>query len=165
MGKTFPLAEARRKLALIWFPFSGALFLLMVVQTFGGAFGDQEQAAWGWALPNFLPTLALMGSVFASQAIDPDDQTVSVVRVFFFRLAFWVSIFYFLILFIVILAPVVLQMAGREAATATTRLDAMSSSNIFLGPLQSFVVGIIGAMFILKDQKAKINVSLRGGGV
>ena len=116
-------------------------------------------------MPNFLPTLALMGSVFASQAIDPDDQTVSVVRVFFFRLAFWVSIFYFLILFIVILAPVVLQMAGREAATATTRLDAMSSSNIFLGPLQSFVVGIIGAMFIPKDQKAKINVSLRGGGV
>ena len=164
MGPTLPLAEARRKLAMIWFPFSGALFLLMVVQTFGGAFGDQDQAAWGWALPNFLPTLALMGSVFASQAIDPDDKTISVVRRFFFRLAFWVSIFYFLILFIVILAPVVLHVMGREAATAASRLEAMSSSNIFLGPLQSFVVGIIGALFILKDQKARINVTLPGSG-
>ncbi|MEM8802641.1 MAG: hypothetical protein AAGF55_08900 [Pseudomonadota bacterium] len=164
MGSTLPLAQARRKLALVWFPLSGAIFLLMVLQTFSGAFADQEQRAWGWALPNFLPTLALMASVFSSQAIDPEDKTISMVKTFFFRMAFWISIFYFLILFIVILAPVVMQMSGQDAATPETRLTAMSRSNIFLGPLQSLVVGIIGALFILKDQKAKINVATPGAG-
>lgn len=164
MGPTIPLSEARRRLATIWFPASGALFLLMVVQTFSGAYGDQEQTAWGWALPNFLPTLALMASVFASQAVDTENETVSMVRTFFFRMAFWISIFYFLILFIVILAPVVMQMNGSEAATPEARLVAMARSNIFLGPLQSLVVGIIGALFILKDQKAKIDVALPGAG-
>lgn len=148
---------------MIWFPMSAAIFLLMVVQTFGGAYGDQEQAAWGWALPNFLPTLALMGSVFAAGAVDPEENKISVVRQFFFRLAFWVSIFYFLILVIVLFAPVALDLIGRDPATPQARLAAMARSNIFLGPLQSFVVGMIGVLFILKGQAA-IEVQLPGGG-
>lgn len=153
---TISLRLARSRLAMVWFPLSGLLFLVMVVQTFSGAFGTNEQAAWGWALPNFLPTLALMGSVFAANAMEATETKKSVVRLFFFRLAFWLSLFYFLILFIVIFAPAVSQVETGAAATAEVRLSTMERSNIFLGPLQSFVVGVIGALFILK-QDEKIN--------
>lgn len=153
MAATLPLADARKKLALLWFPVSGAIFLMLVIQTFTGALGSRDQAVWGWALPNFLPTLALMGSVFAADAIDPVEGKVSVVRRFFFRLAFWMSAFYFLILLIVFLAPVFQQMAGGAAATPDARFSAMERSNIFLGPLQGVVAALIGVLFTLKGKK------------
>lgn len=151
--KTLPLMEARSRLALVWFPLSGVIFLLLVIQTFTGAFGTSEQAAWSWALPNFLPTLALMGSVFAATAMEAEDKEGMVVRIFFFRLALYLSIFYFLILFIILLAPVVMQGATGSGATAEARLAAMERSNIFLAPLQSFVVGVIGVLFIMKEKQ------------
>ena len=74
-------------------------------------------------------------------------------RLFFFRLAFWLSLFYFLILFIVIFAPAINQVVTGDAATPEARLTGMERSNIFLGPLQSFVVGVIGALFILRQDE------------
>ena len=158
---TVSLRLARSRLAMIWFPLSGLLFLLMVVQTNTGGFGTSEQAAWGWALPNFLPTLALMGSALAANAMEPTESRKSIVRLFFFRLAFWLSLFYFLILFIIILAPAISQVVTGVAATPEARLSAMERSNIFLGPLQGFVVGVIGALFILK-QDGKENAPSSG---
>lgn len=149
---TIPLSWARYRLAIVWFPLSGVIFLLLVLLTFSDAFGNDEQKAWGWALPNFLPTLALMGSVFASTAMESKDKRDAVVRVFFFRLAFWLSLFYFLILFIVLLAPVFNELLQNGVASPARRLSAMERSNIFLGPLQSFVVGVIGVLFILKEK-------------
>ena len=152
MAATLPLADARKKLALLWFPVSGAIFLMLVIQTFT-VLGSRDQAVWGWALPNFLPTLALMGSVFAADAVDPVEGKISVVRRFFFRLAFWMSAFYFLVLLIVLFAPVFQQMAGGAAATPDARFAAMERSNIFLGPLQGVVVALIGVLFTAKGKE------------
>lgn len=153
---TLPLRVARSRLAMVWFPMSAVIFLVLVVQTtYANTYEGQEQAAWGWALPNFMPTLALMGSLFASNALDPSDKKKSVVRQFFFRLAFALSLFYFLVLFIVLFSPAILQVQTGVAATSEARLSAMDQSNIFLGPLQSLVVGVIGALFMLKQDESE----------
>jgi hypothetical protein len=152
--QTLDLRVARSRLALVWFPLSGAIFLLLVVQTtFANTYAGQDQAVWGWALPNFMPTLALTGSVFAANALEARNREKAVVRMFFFRLAFGLSVFYFVVLFMVLLGPAFAQVVTGDAATVEDRLSVMERSSVFLGPLQSLVVLVIGALFFLKEEK------------
>lgn len=100
----FRLEHARCRLAVIWFPCGGLIFLKLIAQSIGGAYGDQIQRAWSWALPNFLPTLALMVSVFAADALRPPSNTPTYVRKNFCYLATGLSIFYIFVILISILA-------------------------------------------------------------
>jgi hypothetical protein len=152
MSNKISLETARYKLATIWFPACGVLFLIMAIQTLMGAYGADASKAWGWALPNFLPTLALMISVFAAGALQPDSPDKMQVRRSFFRLSAWLSIFYIAVLFLVILAPVALTLMGKQAPTVDARISAMEQASIFTGPLQGLVIAAIGVLFFLKDK-------------
>jgi hypothetical protein len=68
------LETARWRLAAIWFCASAVIFLILIIQSTGGVYDEQVQTAWGWALPNFLPTLAFMTSVFAPDALHPYEE-------------------------------------------------------------------------------------------
>jgi hypothetical protein len=83
----------------------------MAAQSLGGAYENRLQSAWAWALPNFIPTLALMVSVFAADALRPYDETRSLkVRRPFFKMSFGLSVFYLALLLTTILAePIVLK--------------------------------------------------------
>lgn len=144
---TVPLAIARWRLALIWFPCCGLLFLLLVAQSLAGAFGDLAQKAWGWALPNFLPTLALMVGVFAADALRPAGEGGSHVRRGFLILALGLSLFYLAVLLMSLVAPAF----AAEAPTPQRRLAVMELSNVWLGPLQSLVVAALSVLFFMKE--------------
>ena len=148
-----PLETARYRLAFLWFPMCGIFFLLMVLQTLLGAFGDRANEAWGWALPNFLPTLALMVSVFAATALQDSVRSVTVVHSSFFKLSFGLSAFYIIILFLILIVPAFRGVFDDIPPTPSERLRNMELSNLFLGPLQSLVVAALGALFFLKEDE------------
>jgi hypothetical protein len=149
------LERARWNLARFWFIASGIIFILLVVQSIGTVYGDNLQTVWGWALPNFVPTLALMVSVFAADALRPYSATQepSMVRQNFYQLALGLSIFYLIVLLATILSePLFLYMRQGTNASA---VDLLQKSNLWLGPLQGLVVGALGVLFFLKDEDRK----------
>src|ERR1051326_4090724 len=97
-----PLEQARAKLAGIWFIGSGAVFIILVVQSILGKFGGRLQEVWAWFVPNVLPTLALMLGILGANALTA-AQDKRQVKEFFFKLSKYLSIFYVAILALTIL--------------------------------------------------------------
>jgi hypothetical protein len=96
----------------VWFAACGVIFLILIGQSLGGAYGNQLQRVWGWALPNILPTLALMVSVFAADALKTTSNRVFV-RANFCSLATSLSIFYLFAFALSILVQPFLQLISR----------------------------------------------------
>jgi hypothetical protein len=149
-----PLEHARWSLARLWFIGSGVIFVLLVAQSTGTIYDGALQTVWGWALPNFVPTLALMVSVFAADALKPYSETdSSKVREPFYKLARGLSIFYLFVLLATILSePIFLYF---RQGTKVSAIDLLQVSNLWLGPLQGVVVAALGVLFFLKDEDRK----------
>jgi hypothetical protein len=143
-----PLTKARTRLGFVWFPLAGVLVLLLAVQSLNEVYGDAAQKVWGWALPNFLPTLALMTAVFSEDALRPAPSDARYVRRGFCALAMALSLFYLALLFLAVLAPL---FAGG-APTLERRLAAMEMSNLWLGPIQGLVIATVSALFFVRQK-------------
>ena len=150
-----PLDSARWQLAMVWVPSCAVLFLILVAQSLGGAYGTQLQRAWGWALPTFLPTLALMTSVFAADALSVRTKSPAYVRRSFFGLAMGLSLFYLFTVFVSVGAQPFVGMVTAAPDMVVARLELLELSNMWLSPLQSMVVAALGVLFFLKEQKDK----------
>jgi hypothetical protein len=162
MSETRPhlltLDTARWRLTLVWFPACGLIFLLLVVQSLGGVYGSELQRVWGWALPNFLPTLALIVSVFAAEALKPYETNQTFVRANFCRLSIGLSIFYLVAFSLSILTQPFLQiLRGPTSDGISMKIDVLETSNIWLGPLQGLVVVSLGVLFFLKEGEKKVS--------
>ena len=144
------IGRARNRLALIWFPACGLLFTFLIVQTLLDVYGEDVTQVWDWALPNLLPTLALIASVFAASALNTNERKPILVRKGFLVMTICLSLFYLLTILLVLLMPGIRQIMHGVAATPGARLDAMTNSSIFLGPMQSLVVGALGVLFVAK---------------
>jgi hypothetical protein len=135
----------------VWFCGAGLIFLLLAVQSLAGLYQDRLQGVWGWALPNFIPTLSLMLGVFAASALQhntEDDQLE--VRTGFYRLSISLSVFYLLMLLLTILIQPFA--AAWRADPAISNGQALETSNLWLGPLQGLVVAALGVLFFLKQK-------------
>ena len=142
--KLIPIEKARWRLALVWFLGCGFMFLMLVAMSIRDTFGDQTPRVWGWALPNFLPTLALMISVFAADALSPYNSKWASVRAPFFYLAVSMSAFYILLMLI--------QIFYWPIPDVPLRLERLEMSTMWLGPLQGLVVALLGTLFFLKEE-------------
>jgi hypothetical protein len=154
-GQLLPLDSARWRLGVVWFPVCGLIFLILIGQSVGGVYGNELQRVWGWALPNFLPTLALMLSVFAADALKP-YKDVLFVRKSFCLLAVGLSIFYLCALLVSILVQPLLQMfrTNGEGGLAV-KIELLETSNLWLAPLQGLVIVSLGVLFFLKEGARK----------
>jgi hypothetical protein len=148
--RMIPVETARWRLATLWFSTCAVIMLFLIAQSFGGAFEGDEQRLWGWALPNFLPTIALMLSVFAADALVPSAGS-TYVRSNFSNLALWLSAFYLGVLLLAILAPP-LASYFRDPPQTIDRMVFLENANLFLGPVQGLVVAALGVLFFLKDK-------------
>jgi len=155
-SKLLPLDSVRWRLAVVWFPVCGVIFLLLIGQSIGGVDGNELQRVWGWALPNFLPTLALMVSVFAADALKPSSETVVFVRKNFYVLAISLSVFYLSTFILSILVQPLLQWFNTTTeGGVTVRIELLETSNIWLAPLQGLVIAALGVLFFLKEGEKK----------
>ena len=147
------LEMARWRLASVWFPAVALIFLILIGQSQFGAYGEHMQRAWGWALPNFMPTTALIISVFAADAFSPYSKTETLVRKSFARLALGISIFYVAVmLFSLLIQPFINDPTNAEDPVLA-KLKLLEASNLWLAPLQSLVVAAMGVLFFLNKNK------------
>jgi hypothetical protein len=137
------LDSARAGLATLWFGGAGLVFVLVIIQSLMGRYGNQTQGAWEWLLPTVMPTLGMIVAGLGYTATDP-MRSASVVRKTFYRLSYWLSAFYLgLILLTLLLQPF----------TGVPPIDLMHTSNLWLGPIQGLVASALGALFVSKQQK------------
>jgi hypothetical protein len=129
------------RLAAVWFAGAGAVFLLVLVQTLAGKYGENTEAAWGWLMPAILPTLSLITGAIAYNAAKPKGEfTVDRLA---YRVAFYLSIFYLLLLLVTLLA---------EPLTSMTPLQVLELSGYWLGPVQGLVGLALGAFFVSRKE-------------
>ncbi len=135
----------KKRLAYLWFSGSAALFALVLFQSLGGRYESTMAEAWGWFLPNIVPTLSLMIGVFVADAGSP--QADRIIDSFLFHLTYSLSVAYFLIILITILAiPFVV---GGEL----TAVGYLKTSNLWLAPLQGLNASTLGVFFVKSGQK------------
>jgi hypothetical protein len=136
-----PMARCKRRLATVWFVLSGLIFLLLVAQTVMGRYGNGATDAWGWFLPNVMPTLSLIVAVLVLDQMGKGAQARTADR-FLFRLAISLSAAYLLLILLSILV---------QPFAPLPPLQLMQQANLWLGPLQGLVAGALGAFFIKAD--------------
>ncbi len=137
---TIGFEKARKKIATAWLLLSGLIFLIFVFWTFSGKFGDRSAVAWGWVLPNIMPTLSLIVGILVMDAKGTASAGKTIDR-FIYRLAFSLSLFYLLLILMILIFH------GKIDSPLFTIFD---NSSLFLGPLQGLVSAAIGAFYYKK---------------
>lgn len=139
----FPMNKCRKRLALLWFWASGALFIIVFVQVQLNHWGEDAGKVLGWFLPSLTPTLALILGVFVADAVrGPEDvleRDATNADPFFFRLTFSISSMYLAAILLVILLEPVSQ---RRVEVLITE------NNLWLVPFQAMVAASMGVFFV-----------------
>ena len=136
------LTKCKKSLAVVWFSGFGIVFILIFLQALFGKYSGQEEKAWGWFLPNVIPTLSLIIGVLVADARKGPAKEKRMVDSFLFKLSMILSIAYFGVLLLTILL---------QPLTGIRLLVLMERSNLWLGPLQGLVAASLGAFFIRRE--------------
>ncbi|MEQ9346001.1 MAG: hypothetical protein RIG26_06110, partial [Thalassospira sp.] len=144
------LRIARWRMAKIWFGFAAVVLVILIAQAAGGIYGDDTKRAFSWALPNIIPNVALMFSVFAADALRPISQNEPKVRKQFLSLSTAVSAFYLVLLTVTLVSPPFVDVIRPSAGQSP--IEFLELSNLWLTPLQGLAVTSVGVLFFVKDQ-------------
>jgi hypothetical protein len=139
------LDVSQKLLATLWLFGAGIPFLIIFLQTILGRYGDDVSEAWGWLLPNTVPTISLIIGVLVTDAFNGDKKPQTVDK-FIFRLALVVSIVYLVALTLTLLA---------QPFSPFKALELMKLSNLWLAPLQGVVSAALGAFFVQRKTEEK----------
>jgi heme/copper-type cytochrome/quinol oxidase subunit 3 len=137
--------DGQKRLALLWFIFSGILFFIILFQSILGKYHGAESEVWSWFLPNILPTLSLITSVLVIGEIRYKKSKPKTVDNFVFKLSFFLSTLYLLTIIITVLAT-------ATASSSFTSLALLKKSQLWLAPFQGLVSAALGAFFITGNQ-------------
>lgn len=147
------LETARWRLGTLWFGGSGLIFLVLAIQSLTGVYEDSVKSVWGWALPNFLPTLMTMIGVFGADALAPEAEADRLsVRSNFLKLAIALSAFHlFCVMLTLLIRPL---LPGLNNDPNMPPMEVFDTANLFLGPLQGLVGAAIGVLFFSKAKES-----------
>ncbi len=137
MKKQITFDQSKKKLAILWFIASAVLFLILIIQTFGTKHEGVGNEVWNWLLGAILPTLSLMIGVFVADL--GNEKKEKTVDLFTYLLAFYVSLFYLLVVAAIFLGQ---PMSGRSL------LELSKSFSIPLMAFQGLVGALLGAFFV-----------------
>ncbi|MEI6847265.1 MAG: hypothetical protein WCK32_04385 [Chlorobiaceae bacterium] len=143
--------ECKKRLLVIWLVGAAVLSVVLIGQSMSGAYIDAANVdlagdAWGWFLPNVMPTLSLMIGVVVKDVGAVSDEK-KVVDTFIYRLNLWLSVAYFLVL----MSSVFLQpVFGQDVFP----LEFLKKSNLWLGPMQGLVTLALGVFFGKVEQSS-----------
>lgn len=143
--------KCRRNLAILWFIFGFFLpFGIVLLQTTFDVYGDEWQQPWRWLLPNTLPTLSLIMTVFVAQEIAAKRNSETKAKLeseqvsrFVYLLTFYLSVLYL----------IAVNLAIFKSTNAEIVLVYMNKSNLWLGPIQGFVMLSLGVFFTRGQQE------------
>ena len=143
MKKRVPLRICQRRLAAVWLAGCAPAFLLLLVQTITGVYGELVEQAWGWFLPTIVPTLSVIIGSLTYQARRTSSK--GDVDATAFSVSLILSVFY--------LALVLATLLLRPLSTATP-LQFLATSNLWLAPTQGLTGLSIGAFFTSSSDRA-----------
>jgi len=136
------MAICKRRLATVWFVGGGIVFLIVILQTVLGRFGDKAATAWGWLLPSIMPTLSLIIGVLVTDALGKGVE-IAKGDSFLYKVTLGLSVAYLgAVLLTILIAPF----------APVTPLRLMEQSNLWLGPMQGLVAASLGAFFIKRQE-------------
>ncbi len=133
---------AQKRLTALWFISSALLAAMFIAFTVLDRFGPRNAEAWQWYSQNIVPTLTLIvGSFYAAST--QDEATSPLVDIFYYRVCFYVSLFYLLALFATVLAAPFAQHVAH-----LTMLELLNNSKIYLTVFQGLVSYSLGVFFV-----------------
>ena len=135
--------KSKSQLALLWFIASGIIFLIIFLQSILGHYGESVVKAWEWFLPTIIPTLSLIIGVLVMD-VRGKSREIGKVERSFFRLTYYTSLFYLLIVASTILV---------QPFSTFPALELMEMSHLWLAPIQALASGLLGAFFIQKGKE------------
>jgi len=139
---------AQKKLSVIWFINAGIIGFIFVVFCLTGKFGDKNSEGLQWYSQNIVPTLTLMIGTFTAMA--GQSNVSQEIEKFYFNLSYWISVFYLLVLYLVILSgPFVFN------NSETSFVDLLNSSKLYLNVFQGVVTFSLGLFFTKKTKTTK----------
>jgi hypothetical protein len=149
MKQQRPVQECKKRLLVVWLIGAGLLSLILMGQSMQeeGPYLDQVSDAWAWFMPNVMPTLSLMVGVAVKEFTATTDDKKQI-DTFLFRLSFWLSVAYFMVL----MASISLQ---PFFSPNVAPLDFLKQSNLWLGPMQGIVTLSLGVFFGKAEQSGR----------
>ena len=140
---TLRLARCQQQLLVVWGIGAGFAVLVVALQIMAGYYGDRGDEAVKWLMTNLFPNLGVMvGAMAYAVHHAPGEATVNPLA---FRTAWAISVFYLFLVALVLLVP---------PFSASTPLQLMSSSSMFLAPVQGLVGTTLGVFFVSKQSGA-----------
>ena len=136
-----PLGSCQWKLAGLWLIAGFILFGLMLGQVAGGRYGSQHERAFGWLLPNLLPSLSMIAGAIVFNVRTP--QSGMHVTRFAFNATLWFSVFYLAVLLLVLLLVPVAEQGVRIAP-----VDWLEVPRSLVSGLSTLVSAALGAFFV-----------------
>jgi hypothetical protein len=142
---------SRKKIISLWLLMSLAIFIIFFIQTLTGKYTDNVKDVWQWLFQFLLPALTLMLGVLIAQF--NSTTTDFEVDSFYFKLAFGISIFFLVFLF---LSPIIIPIlhvnenVHRSIAEQKDILQSFKTVDNFLLPLQGITMLSLGIFFSKK---------------
>ena len=136
---------AKKRLAFLWIVVGAVLFIILILQSMFGRFGERTQEAWSWFLPTIVPTLSLMIGALVLEA-RTNGGSQKTVDSYFYWLSLWLSIFY---LVVVAMTPLL------QPFTGTPPFKLMTLSNLWLAPLQGLTAAALGIFFVKGEEEKR----------
>jgi TRAP-type C4-dicarboxylate transport system permease small subunit len=128
--------EARKRLAITWLTFTGAILCLLVGQQLNGKFEDKSKDAWLWFTSNITPFLTLVLSGFI---LDINSKQSIKVDKIYYRLSNYISIFYLMFIMAIMLFSPFSNLG---------EVQLMKETNLFLTIIQSILSILIGVFYL-----------------
>lgn len=148
------LERARSRISTLWFLSSGAILLLLFLQSFAGIFEAETangsavsftKEAWSWITPLLAPTLGLIvGNIVADRNTEKSQETV---RLSFYRWMLWLSVFYLTPIALTVVVQVFYQ--GNPAKG----IELMRTSSFLLALVQGLVIPVLAVAFAKKPDR------------
>lgn len=130
---------ARKNLFLFWLFSFAVIFFFFLGQTIMGRYYGIENEAWGWLLPNLLPTLMLMtSSFFATHKGSSLNISLEIDRIYY-QLSLFLSVLYIVTILVILVS---------YSPRAGKILDYYRSKSTILASIQSLVSLSLGFFFV-----------------
>lgn len=137
--------DGQKKISNLWFLSSFLIILLFLAFTLTDRFGEQTKDAWQWILQQLIPSLTLIISVFFNSS--KQDKNQKRIKLYYFRLTFYLSLGYFVLLFFTVFSlPVAIEFSKRSG------YEFLQLSSVYLIPYLGVVMASMG-MFFTKEEK------------
>ncbi|MES2276660.1 MAG: hypothetical protein V4592_11610 [Bacteroidota bacterium] len=136
--------KAQKRLTAVWFIGSALLLLLILVWMIGDKFPNEDITPW--VLQNVGPYLTLITTTFIVSYTQTTKQEDVEIDGFFYKLSVGATIFYFLVLFLILFNITIKDFHTDTDSLATV----LKKTDKILPFFQSILGGILGVFFVKK---------------